>query len=65
MGVADIERAIEQLPPDDLAKFAKWFEEFMAQVWDRQIEADAQSGRLDILIQEAEQEFEAGHTRPL
>lgn len=65
MDIADIERAIKQLPPDELAQFAEWFEEFMAQAWNRQIEADVQSGRLDALIQEAEQEFGAGRTQPL
>ncbi|MFN8471907.1 MAG: hypothetical protein U0822_06905 [Anaerolineae bacterium] len=65
MGIAEIERAIEQLPPEDLAQFAEWFEEFMAQAWDKQIEEDVQAGRLDALIREAEQEYEAGHTRPM
>lgn len=65
MSIAEIERAIEQLPPEDLARFAEWFEEFMARAWDKQIEEDVQAGRLDALIREAEQEYEAGRTRPL
>ena len=65
MSVAGIERAIEQLPPDDLAQLARWFEEFMAQAWDRQIEEDVQAGRLDALIRQAEQDFEAGRSQPL
>ncbi len=65
MSVAEIERAIEQLPPDDLAQLARWFEEFMAQAWDRQIEEDVQAGRLDALIRQAEQDFEAGRSQPL
>jgi len=65
VSVAEIERAIEQLPPDDLAQLARWFEEFMAQAWDRQIEEDVQAGRLDALIRQAEQDFEAGRSQPL
>lgn len=65
MGVAEIERAIEQLAPDELAQLADWFQEFLAEAWDRQIEADVQAGRLDKLMGEAEGEFQAGRTQPL
>ena len=32
-----IERAIEQLPPDELSKFRRWFLEFDAAAWDAQL----------------------------
>ena len=32
--------------------------------WDRQIEADAKTGKLDHLAEEAVEEFRAGKTRP-
>jgi hypothetical protein len=36
----EIERAISQLSPEDLAAFRVWFAEFDAARWDRQLEAD-------------------------
>jgi hypothetical protein len=39
--VQEIQEALRQLPPDDLASFRKWFAEFDAQAWDAQWEADA------------------------
>ena len=65
MDIKEIESAIAQLPPSELAELAKWFEEFQVQVWDAQIERDARSGRLDALIQRAEQDFEQERCEPL
>ena len=65
MSVQEIERAITQLPTPELSQFAAWFEEYQADQWDRQIEADALAGRLDALGEQADQEFEAGRCRPL
>ena len=65
MDIKEIESAIAQLPPSDLAELAKWFEEFQARVWDEQLEQDVKSGRLDALIKQAEQDFEHGQCDPL
>ena len=51
--ITEIERAVQQLPPEELAKFRKWFAEFDGTAWDRQIEHDAESGKLDALVDEA------------
>jgi hypothetical protein len=61
--VEDIEKAVERLPPDMLARFRTWFEEFEAARFDRKIKQDAKSGRLDKLADEALREFHVGHTR--
>ena len=45
--VIDIERAVEQLSPDDLTAFRTSFAERDAAEWDRQFEADVAAGRLD------------------
>ena len=63
--VEDIEKAVARLSPDELAKFRAWFEEFEAERFDRRIERDAKSGKLDPLADEALAEFRAGHTREL
>jgi len=59
MDVKEIETAIAALPPAEVAELAKWFEEFHAQVWDHQIEQDFKSGRLDSLLDQAQQDLEA------
>jgi hypothetical protein len=51
--VQEIERAISQLPFDDLARFREWFDEFDAKAWDKQFEADVRSGKLDKLANRA------------
>ena len=60
-----IERSIAALSPKELKAFAKWFEAFQADIWDMQIEADAKTGRLDKLAEQALAEVRAGRTRPL
>jgi len=44
---------------------AKWFEEFAAEQWDRQIEADIAAGRLNAVGKRADEDFEAGRCTPL
>jgi hypothetical protein len=65
MTIDKLERAIAELPQEELAKFTAWFEEFLADQWDRQIEADAAAGKLDRLAQEADEDFEAGRCTEL
>ena len=65
MNVEELETAVSQLSPDDLARFAEWFEEYQAEEWDRQIEADALAGRLDDAAKQADADFEAGRVTPL
>ena len=65
MSVQELEKAVTQLPTPDLAQFAAWFEEYQADLWDKQIEQDVLSGRLDALADQANHEFEAGRCRPL
>ena len=60
-----IEREVEALTPDELARFREWFVEYDAMVWDAQIEADAKAGRLDKFIAKAKADIAAGKTRLL
>jgi hypothetical protein len=50
--VTEIEHAIRRLSADELAAFRAWFAEYDADIWDREIEADAAAGRLDALADE-------------
>ncbi len=65
MSITEIEQAIAELSPEELARFRERFDEYYADVWDKQIEADAKSGRLDKLIAEADEEYDAGLSKPL
>lgn len=61
----ELERRIQNLPSEDLAKFRDWFIEFDHLIWDKQIEADSKAGRLDGLISEALAEYRAGKAREI
>lgn len=65
MTVSQIESAIKELPPEEFSKLSEWFEVFEAQIWDEQIKADLESGKLQSLIDEAEADFAAEKARPL
>ena len=58
--VKQIEEAVRQLSADERAAFRAWFAEFDAEEWDRQLEADVKSGRLDWLVEEARQDLREG-----
>ena len=58
--IEDIQKAVEQLSADDLARFREWFEEFEARLFDEQIERDLKAGKLDKLLAEARANSEAG-----
>jgi hypothetical protein len=63
--VEDIEQALSELPPDQLAQFRAWFETFDAARFDETIEQDAKSGRLERLAEQAIADFRAGRARAL
>ena len=61
----DIEKAVAELPPDQLLRFRAWFEEFEAARFDDRIERDAKAGRLDRLAEQPLSDFRAGRAREL
>jgi hypothetical protein len=65
MTVRYIERAIENLPKNELAELSAWFEKYEAEMWDEQIENDLATGRFEALRSEAMADFDVGRTRPL
>lgn len=60
-----IEQDIAALSKADLNRLPRWLDEFNADLWDRQIESDAEAGKLDKLILAAKAQAEAGKVRPL
>ena len=65
MSLQELETAITQLPAEELTAFAQWFEEYLADAWDRRIEADIRAGRLDEAGGRADADFDAGRCKPL
>ncbi|EKQ68015.1 hypothetical protein OsccyDRAFT_3521 [Leptolyngbyaceae cyanobacterium JSC-12] len=61
----EIERAVSQLSPEELATFRVWFAEFDAEIWDRQFEEDVAAGRLDDLARQALQHLREGRCTDL
>ena len=64
MTVQTLQTEILKLKPEDRWSISSWLDELMADEWDRQIEADAQAGRLDHLVKETQSDYEAGRCRP-
>jgi hypothetical protein len=58
--IESIQREVEKLAPFELEAFRKWFYEFDAVLWDRQIQEDIQAGKLDALADAAIREFKSG-----
>ncbi len=63
MGIVEIlENQIQQLDAAQLTAFREWFYQFDAKddAWDKQIEQDAQAGKLDVLANRAREQRRAG-----
>jgi hypothetical protein len=65
MSVAEIESAIAQLPAKDFAELISWLDAYRQQKWDQQIADDLAAGRLDAVMNEAEDEYRQGLAKPL
>lgn len=61
----EVETAIMQLPEGEVRYLVKWLQEYLDQMWDRQIEADLASGKLDRLIAQAEADIASGNVTEL
>ena len=63
--VHEIENAIKNLNPTELADFRRWYVKFDADAWDDEIRRDAETGRLDFLIDEAHEDMRLGRVKDL
>jgi hypothetical protein len=61
----EIEAAIRQLSEIEVRQLSNWLQEYLEEAWDKQIEADAKSGRLGKLIQQANQDIDANRVKSL
>ena len=65
MSIQEIENAVAKLSSQELSVFSQWFEEFVADQWDRQIERDAKAGLLNEALERAGEHRNAGRCTPL
>ena len=65
MSAEELKGSVAQLSAEELANFTRWLEKFVADQWDRQIEADVLAGRLDAAGQRADEHYKAGRCTPL
>lgn len=63
--IQEIEDAVAGLSHDELVRFSAWFSEFTSAVWDEQIDADARSGKLNTLGDEALRSLDEGRCTEL
>jgi hypothetical protein len=64
--VAEIIRAVKDLSEREKGEFLEQLAAIdFDDAWDRQIEADVKSGRLDNVIAQAEADIACGRTKPL
>jgi hypothetical protein len=61
----EIESAIQQLPESDIRQLSGWIQTYLDEIWDRQIESDLASGKLDRLIARAEADIAANRVKDL
>lgn len=63
--VERVEKEIQSMSRKELAAFRAWFQEFDALEWDRQIEKDVRSGKLDKVAESSLQQYESGQVKEL
>ena len=63
--IAEIQEAILSLPSEEFVQLRQWLTDLDWEMWDREIEADLEAGRLDPLIAEAVEAQEQGTLQEL
>lgn len=60
-----LKEEIEKLSSAELAELREWIVEREAEVWDREIERDVASGKLDQLFEKSVDDHRAGKSREI
>jgi len=61
----NLEREVQRLTRDEMAAFRAWFREYDSDAWNRQIEEEIQTGKLDSLAEEAVAAYRTGRTKEI
>jgi hypothetical protein len=65
MTIEELQKGVEDLLPDQLARFRAWYEQFDAALFDAKIERDAVNGTLDRVLAKSDEDFRAGRFREI
>ncbi len=65
MSLAEIKAAIQQLSFEQRAELAAWLHGWNDDDWDEQMKRDIASGKLDVVLQEVEEDIKAGRVREM
>ena len=57
--IKQLEQAVSSLPREELARFREWFDEFDAKAWDKQLEVDVKTGKLNKVAESAISDYRA------
>ena len=63
--IDELKAEIESLPNEEFAEIFRWLSEKDWERWDKEIEADSQSRKLDFLVREAREEKAKGTLKDL
>ena len=63
--VEKVKQEVQELSPEELAAFRRWFAAFDAEAWDCQFAADVKAGKLDALAERALRDHAAGKSPKL
>ena len=63
--LSEIEQAIKELPTVEVRQLAGWLNEYLDDVWDRQMQTDLATGKLDKFMAKVESEIETNQVRDL
>jgi len=58
--VTQLEQQVAALSSEELAAFRAWFAEFDEEQWDRQLELDAENGKLERMAEGAMRAYDEG-----
>ncbi len=63
--VDQLKTEIERLPKEEFSELVRWLSEKDWERWDKEVEADSETGRLDFLVREALAEKAKGTLKDL
>ena len=63
--VAEVEKILRMMPVEDARAVAEWLQNYLDEKWNRQIDEDIATGRLDKLAEKALDHYRAGRVKPL
>ncbi len=59
MSLAELEKEVQNLSPEELRTFVQWMEEYTARQWDEQFARDVTGGKLEKAGRKADTAFDA------